>query len=293
MRWFIILILCTSTVIGCTEYYYGSLCESCSETTQYLMDHNVYGEDVHINKKALKELKSKFKLHEIPDNAQGLPILFQNGMYFTGDTAIQDYFNSSQTGNCSVIEAGVISLSEPVSPSSYVTLKWYTKQIVDHTFFFMSLLMIFIGTSFIFPVQQSSKQLFKEYAVLAPLLALAITIPSFKWLALLVVPAVLTSWYIIRKQGLHISNHAYLVGTLCFIAAISGNSNQFSYAMPSLRLIIYNLVTMSSLMLITYAVHEFIVSGKNEEDMIAEQVHLYHVGCGFLVIGILLLTQAL
>ena len=96
----------------------------------------------------------------------------------------------------------------------------------------------------------------------------------------------------IHNHGIHLSYHVYLVGSLSFIAALSANTNQFSYA-TSFRLLMYNLITMTVLMMVTYAVHEFVVSGKNEEDLIAEQVHLQHVGAAVLCLSIILLTQAL
>ena len=256
------------------------------------MDNGVHGKDVHMDKNALQELKQTFDDHDVPRNAQGLPILFQNGMYFTGTAAIQEFFNSSSTGNCSIIEAGVVSLAEPVNPSAYVTLPWYFSQLSSHIFFFVGLLFIFIGTSFIMPVQQSSIRLLQEYAVLAPVLGIAITLPSWYWLFLLFVPALLSAWYMIHNHGIHLSYHVYLVGSLSFIAALSANTNQFSYA-TSFRLLLYNLITMTVLMMVTYAVHEFVVSGKNEEDLIAEQVHLQHVGAAVLCLSIILLTQAL
>ena len=133
----------------------------------------------------------------------------------------------------------------------------------------------------------------QEYAILAPVLGIAITIPSWNWLFILFLPALVSAWYMIHKHGIHLSYHVYLVGTLSFIATLSANTNQFSYAMPSLKLLVYNLVTMTVLMMFTYGVHEFIISGKNEEDLIAEQVHLQHVGSAILVVGIILLTQSL
>lgn len=293
MRWLLFFILCMSVTFACTEYYYGSLCESCSSTTMFLIDNNVYGQDVHTNSEALSDLKLKFRDHDIPPNGVGLPILFQNGMYFTGSAAIKEYFNTSTTGNCSIIEAGVVSLAEPVNPSAYVTLSWYMKQLSSHMFFFVGILLIFVGTSFIMPVQQSSYRLMQEYAILAPVLGIAITIPSWNWLFILFIPALLSAWYMIHHYGIHLSYHLYLVGALTFIATLSANTNQFSYAMPSFRLLVYNLVTMTVLMITTYAVHEFIISGKNEEDLIAEQVHLQHIGASILTISIMLLTQSL
>ena len=289
----ILFILCVTVSFACTEYYYGSLCEGCSSTTVYLMDHGVYGKDVHTDKDALQELKQKFSEHDIPSNAKGLPILFQNGMYFTGKDAVTQYYNTSQTGNCSIIEAGVVSLAEPVNPSAYVTLPWYFKQLSSHMFFFVGILLIFVGTSFIMPVQQSSYRLMQEYAILAPVLGIAITIPSWNWLFILFFTSARVRMVHDTQAGIHLSYHVYLVGTfILYCDLVHEHEPVFVCNAVTKTARVYNLVTMTVLMMFTYGVHEFIISGKNEEDLIAEQVHL-HVGSAILFVGIILLTQSL
>ena len=95
----VLLILLSSVAMAdsCIYYFYGDGCEGCPETNQFIKDLGTSNPDLNVEKYEVyyslintNLLKDYISAYQIPEEAQGIPIVLTEKAYFVGKEAISN-----------------------------------------------------------------------------------------------------------------------------------------------------------------------------------------------------------
>ncbi|MBI2665603.1 hypothetical protein HYX12_03215 [Candidatus Woesearchaeota archaeon] len=101
---------------GCAYYFYGQSCTDCPEATAYVEklalrypNVNIETFELYYSPENAEQLKEYFAAYKVPEESQGLPVLFLSDSYFVGmkpiTTLAEDSLINSPIKDCPSLEA--------------------------------------------------------------------------------------------------------------------------------------------------------------------------------------------